>query len=431
MPSFSRVHYLALGLGLVILANIGLGLLLYRRHFAEDGRGWLSDQPLPVVTVPEDTAIQAQPMVEKLHQVRSQKIPVGAGPKSLLFDASHQFLYVLNLEGSSVYEIERATRKINRKLFFDKTPAKGFDYETHKAIQSHEEKPVEGCWSHDGRYLWISLHNAGGVTVWPVREDMGKFFTKKIKKARLVAGKDMQKVELPFIPTGKTPKVILATGDSRLLFVANWHDGTVSALNITNPAPGSWYKKMDIPVGGTPRGMAMGSDGHLYVAQMASNTLAVIDTASLKIIRRLEVGQTPRHVLADANALWVSLSSPELLIRQRIDSADLRQQAKTADDPRTIALAPDRQTIWVACYAANAVQAFRTQDLHALGTWPVKGSPVGIAVWQQDREIEVWTANYKAGTLGMSEYKMFYEGEKRSLEEQVMGTESPKKPKKK
>ena len=75
----------------------------------------------------------------------------------------------MNLEGMSVYEFDRETRKVIREFKFKATPGMGWDYEKDKPINSYQEKPVEACFSHNDKFLWISLHNAEGIV--PIRLD--------------------------------------------------------------------------------------------------------------------------------------------------------------------------------------------------------------------------------------------------------------------
>jgi len=98
-----------------------------------------------------------------LHYDTTEVIQAAEGTKSVLFNRDGSRLYAMNLEGMSIYEIDRVSRKLIREFKFKPTPGKGWDYETDEAIPSFEEKPVEACLSHDDKILWVSLHNAGGI----------------------------------------------------------------------------------------------------------------------------------------------------------------------------------------------------------------------------------------------------------------------------
>ena len=43
----------------------------------------------------------------------------------------------------------------------------GWDYNQSRPIASFQEKPVEACFSHGDKILWVSLHNADGIVpIW-------------------------------------------------------------------------------------------------------------------------------------------------------------------------------------------------------------------------------------------------------------------------
>jgi YVTN family beta-propeller protein len=59
-----------------------------------------------------------------------------------------------------------------------------------------------------------------------------------------------------------------------------------------------------------PAGMALGLDGRfLYVACNGDNSLAVIDTTSLKVVRQVAVGYFPYDVTLSADGLWAFVSN--------------------------------------------------------------------------------------------------------------------------
>ena len=104
-------------------------------------------------------------------------ITSASGTKSVLFNSKGTKLYAMNLEGMSVYEFDRSSRKILREFKFRPTKGTGWDYEADTAIASFEEKPVEACFSNNDKILWVSLHNAGGIV--PIIVDSFQLYPKK------------------------------------------------------------------------------------------------------------------------------------------------------------------------------------------------------------------------------------------------------------
>jgi hypothetical protein len=79
----------------------------------------------------------------------------------------------MNLEGMSVSEFDRSTRKILRE--FKSRPTKGmsWDYEADTTISSYEEKPVEAASPIMIKYFGFP-YNAGGIV--PIMVDSFQFY---------------------------------------------------------------------------------------------------------------------------------------------------------------------------------------------------------------------------------------------------------------
>ncbi len=359
--------------------------------------------------------------IRGIELLKSDKIKTGLNVKSVIFSPDGKYLYSINLEGGSVYEFERATRKITRKLIFKQTPAKGYDYEKRKWIaNSFEEKPVEACFSHHGKYLWISLHNAKGIVAWNLRDTTSSSL-ENVKLATLEklpnsenkstkAKSNQTKLKLPFFKTGETPKVMTLSKDGKQLFVANWHSNSVSVLDISSSNPNDWGKVKDIPVGSVPRGMCVSDDGKfLFVGHMGSNTMGTIRLDSLQLIRSTKVGITPRHIISNGKYLFASLSSPEKIVRLGQDSLKVLQTASTKDDPRTIALSADNKFLFSVSYADDLLEVLDSKTLKVLRTEKSGHKPVGVTVFQKADTIEAWVGNYSSSNLSVFTYKVLYE----------------------
>ena len=280
------------------------------------------------------------------------------GVKALLFNPEHTKIYSANLEGMSVHEYDRVSRKILRKLEFIRHPGKGFNYTTRQWIDSYEEKPVELCITRD-RYLWISLHNAGGVVVWDLKENSTAVDDRPFKEAWLTnteksvsapnqTGTDSrEKVRLLFIKTGLTPKVISASPDGKYLFVSNWHSNTVSALDIASPDPRDWVKVQDLSVGHIPRGLAVSADSKtLYVALMGGSSVETVNLENFRKQDSIPVGLNPRHLIIHDRQMFVTLNSAGKLVRVKLGTHQI-DKAETAATPRTLASTPDGRFLLV------------------------------------------------------------------------------------
>ncbi len=334
------------------------------------------------------------------------------GVKSVLISPDGSRVYSMNLEGMSVYEFDRKSRKLMRKLSFIPTKGTGFDYDRKVPIDSFEEKPVEAALTHGGRYLWISLHNAGGIVVWDI---MGGETCCPGKPCRAVKVHDypadgemshLREIRLLFIKTGKTPKVIAPSPDGRYVFVSNWHSNSVSIIKTFSDNPGEWEKVKDINTGTIPRGLAVSPDSKtLFIALTGGSGISVVDIAGMKKTGEITAGINPRHVITDGKNLYVTLNSESRLVKIDITSRTIVSQTPTGESPRTAVLSKDGSLIFLVCYFSNTMQAFSTSDLRLLGEWESSKHPVGVDIYEDGGITELWTCNYLNGMLKVFDFK--------------------------
>ncbi len=342
-----------------------------------------------------------------------ETLNTGPGVKSVLMSSDTSKVYSINLEGLSIYEFDRKARKIERKLIFMPHPGKGYNYEKKIKIDSYQEKPVEAHITHDGRFLWVSLHNGFGVVVWDLQGGDTYIEGRPYKDAYLYerdysninSTKDTftkKAIKVLWIKTGTTPKVITSSNDGKFLFVSNWHSGDVSVIKIDSAYPEDWMKIKDIESKSLPRGMIVSPDSkYLYVAQMGGDYIKKISLDNFETLERFKVGVNPRHLIINQGFLYTSLNISAKLLKIDIASGEIVKSAKTNSTPRTIALSKDAKIIFVVCYNGDSLQAFDADNLTLLGTWTSKSHPVALDVCQDGDTFEVWVGNHSSGTLNL------------------------------
>jgi len=334
------------------------------------------------------------------------------GVKSILISPDGSRVYSMNLEGMSVYEFDRKSRKLLRKLSFVPTRGKGFDYDKKVTIDSFQEKPVEAAMTHDGRYLWVSLHNAGGVVIWDLMGGETYCPDKPYRTANVhdFTAEDelphIKEIRLLFIKTGKTPKIIAPSPDGRYVFVSNWHSNNVSVIKTFSDIPGEWEKVKDINTGTIPRGLAVSTDSKtLYIALTGGSGISIIDITGMKKTGEITAGINPTHDITDGKYLDVTLNSESRLVKIDIANRMIEAQTSTGKSPRTAVLSKDGRLIFLVCYFSNTMQAFSTSDLRALGEWESSKHPVGIDIYEDSGITELWTCNYLSGTLKIFDFR--------------------------
>jgi DNA-binding beta-propeller fold protein YncE len=337
------------------------------------------------------------------------------GTKSVIFNSSGSKLYAMNLEGMSVYEFDQFTRKITREFKFTPTRGMGWDYNKSRPIASFQEKPVEACFSHGDAILWVSLHNAEGIVpIWV--NDFSKNNTvttpqQKTKPVTVLYPETQKKdsFRVPLIETGKTPKVISRTADSRYLLVSNWHSRNNSVLALDSTiAP---YGKIisTIPVSAIPRGIAVDDrNNKSYIAIMGGSTIVRVDNNTWKEDSILNVWSSPRHVVMDTSGhLFVSYNSLGTIAC--IDAATGKQlfTAKTHAQPRTIVLSKNNKFIFVTCYSSDYVDVYKinSDNFEKVASLPCPGHPVGVDIFEDNEKLEAWVCSYGNGAINIYSFK--------------------------
>lgn len=373
---------------------------------------------VPVI-IKQDTILPAIPAspkpYSKLEYEKKEMMKAASGTKSVLFNSSGSKLYAMNLEGMSVYEFDQPTRKITREFKFKPTRGTGWDYNKSRPIASFQEKPVEACFSHDDKILWVSLHNADGIVpIWvdDFSENNAKATqSQKIKPVTVIYPGSNKKdsFSVPLIETGKTPKVISRTADSKYLLVSNWHSRNVSVLEMDETT--SPYGKVisEVPVSAIPRGIAVDDKNKKsFVAIMGGSSLAVINNETWKSDTILNVWSSPRHIVMDTSGhLFVSYNSLGTIACLNAATGKQLFTAKTHAQPRTIVLSKNHKFIFVTCYTSDYVDVYKinADNFEKVSSLPCAGHPVGVDIFENDNTLEAWVCSYSNGLINIYSFK--------------------------
>jgi len=117
---------------------------------------------------------------------------------------------------------------------------------------------------------------------------------------------------LRILRAGKDPVRVAISRDGRTLFAADQADGAITEI----AADGSGQPRT-VSVCETPEGLAPGYDGKVvFVACVDSDRVAMVDTASLHILRKTRVRGGPRAALAarDGRHIYIATDNGRLAI---------------------------------------------------------------------------------------------------------------------
>lgn len=352
-----------------------------------------------------------------LEYQKKEVVAAAPGTKSVIFNAAGNKLYAMNLEGMSVYEFDQASRKVVREFKFTPTRGMGWDYNKSRPIASFQEKPVEACLSHDDQILWVSLHNAEGIVpIW--LNDFSKNKTpagtppeQKTKPVTVIypgtAKKDSFRV--PLIETGKTPKVISRTADSKFLLVSNWHSRNNSVLEMNKDLYPFGKVISTIPVSAIPRGIVVDDKNNKsYIAVMGGSTIARVDNTTWQTDSILNVWSSPRHVVMDTSGhIFVSYNSMGTIACLEAGTGKTLFTASTHSQPRTIVLSKNHKFIFVTCYTSDYVDVYKINEnsFEKVASLPCGGHPVGVDIYENDEVLEAWVCSYSNGAINIYSFR--------------------------
>jgi len=126
----------------------------------------------------------------------------------------------------------------------------------------------------------------------------------------------------------------------------------------------------------------------IYVANESSNSVTVIDVASLKVIATVDALNHSTHDLSvSRDGKWVfatNLASGRLSV---IDAQRLETVASvyTGNRAHVVTLTNDNRQAWVANIGENNLSIIDTQNLRILGTIPVGRGPTGLTFSRDGR----------------------------------------------
>jgi YVTN family beta-propeller protein len=201
----------------------------------------------------------------------------------------------------------------------------------------------------------------------------------------MLDGKTLNKVAE--FPTEGTPCSMEAAGGK--LFIT---DQTKGRVLILDPGARRFLGQIDLHPRSAPRGIAALPNGQwLYVSENALSAVAVIETATGKVLLRTKVHSGPGRmaVTPDANFVVV-LNAPS---GEATIIATYNQQVvatvKVGAMPVSVAIAPDSKTAYISNRASNTVSVLDIARHAITGTIKTGSGPCGLVVTPDGKKLYV------------------------------------------
>ncbi len=259
--------------------------------------------------------------------------------------------------------------------------------------------PVEGQFTSDGKYLWISNYQMIGTEFTnPGCDDcIGKTYDPSFLYKISTQNYQIENV----VEVGSVPKFLAISPDQKTLITSNWVSSDVSIVDLEKEVE---IKK--IHVGPHPRGIAITQDNEFaFVTVMSSTKIAVINLKTFELDYIDDIGGSPRSiVLADHDStLYISLNmSNEVLKYNRF--TEERKRCATPKGPRSMTLSPDEKHLYVVNYFDNSFTKIATNNMKIEAVVPTKTHPIGICGdWKNS---EIWVACYTGKIEIFKDFKL-------------------------
>jgi YVTN family beta-propeller protein len=248
------------------------------------------------------------------------------------------------------------------------------DFGFSKYSGKYKGAPVEGTFSPDGKFLYVSNYamygkgfNKEGTDTCSPADGYDKSFIYRINRSNYqIDG---------VYPVGSVPKVVEVTPDNRYVLVANWCSYTVSVISVE-------LNKVvkTVKIGRYPRGIAINNDStKAYVAEMGGNRIHVIDLQDFTT-SYIPIGSNPRAIVLspDNSTMYVTMNLSGKVASWDLVNNKAGKSVKTGNAARSLAINADGSHLFVVNYKSDTMSRVRTSDMKVTQNIKVCNEPIGI-----------------------------------------------------
>ncbi|MEI7540839.1 MAG: YncE family protein [Actinomycetes bacterium] len=247
-----------------------------------------------------------------------------------------------------------------------------FGYSKYTSL--YKGAPVEGSYSPDGKYLYVTNYamygkgyNREGHDTCSPASHYDTSFLYRINLASF----EIDNV----YPVGSVPKVVEVTPDNKYVLVSNWCSYDLKVISVAT-------QKLvkTIKIGRYPRGIAVSSDSSkAYVAEMGGNQIHVINLEDFSV-SYIPIGSNPRAIVLspDNSKLYVTMNLSGKVASWDLVANKAGKTVKTGQAARSLAISSDGTALFVVNFVSDTVSKLRTSDMKIMQTIKVCNEPIGI-----------------------------------------------------
>jgi len=247
-----------------------------------------------------------------------------------------------------------------------------FGYSKYSGI--YKGSPVEGSFSPDGKYLYVTNYamygkgfNKEGTDICSPADGYESSFVYRLNLSTY-------KIDGVYAVVS-VPKVLEVTPDNKYILVTTWCSYTLDVISIEKQK-----KIKSIKIGRYPRGIAVSADSNkAYVAEMGGSNIHEINLSNFTK-KLIPIGVNPRAIVLspDNTKLYVTLNIAGKVTAWDLVNKKSLGSVKTGNAARSLAISSDGTALFVVNYKSGTLSKVRAADLKVLQTVKVCAEPIGI-----------------------------------------------------
>lgn len=253
---------------------------------------------------------------------------------------------------------------------------------------THKGAPVEGAFSPDNDYLYVTNYamygkgfNREGTDICKPSDKYDRSFLYRISTSTW-------EIDAAY-RVGVVPKVVAVSPDNKYVLVTNWCSYDLSIVSIE-----AQKVIKTIPIGAYPRGITISKDSKFaYVAQMGGSVVHKISLGRWEV-ETLRVGSNPRALVLspDDNTLYVSLNAAGRVVAFDLGRNKVIRSVRTGNAARSLDISNDGTALYVVNYVSNTLVKLNASNFEIIQRVRPCSEPIGVAY--EPLNSRVWVACY-------------------------------------
>lgn len=346
-------------------------------------------------------------------------IPVGAEPIGIVFNSRTNKLFVSNVASANISVIDAATLKVLKEVPVGKQPGSlTYDSKEGSVFVANNSDGTLSIIAPDLTVKTLDLKSPAYFHEAPMRLSYSKIASRLFILSQSVAQYfiyDTQ--EKRIVKEGKTdtwPKQLLSNENSARVLIRHF-DAPILMINLASlqeeriPAP-TGTQEQKITYFSSPQSIVVDEDTNkIYVSNLGSGTITVIDGNTQKPTAVIPVAQTPQVIALNSATKKIYVTSPVDNLITIIDIKDPSYSQKTitvGKMPRTISANEVSNKIYVSNSGDGTVSVIDGKRDTIIATIDLGGPGNFPLVTSINREKnEIYVANYGSDSIAVIDGK--------------------------